>query len=206
MLYKPVTLFLYAGIDMGKVLAAGIFIITVLLVFMIVLYFGVLGDTTNTRTSGRNLFDSDFNYTINYPVRWERLSEKGLEGEYPGSIDIMFEPINTTGTIFYAKYPYESGGLNAYDIMQKFEKDTYQSNQLFTSTSTKEIFQGERDAYDMVYKTGIGDNELRHRKIIIVDRSLVFEMNFVAPYDDYRLFEQDADYMFLSFKMDWENI
>ncbi len=189
---------------MGKVLGTGIFVLTVLVVLVFIFYFAFIGDTKGVQTAGRDLYTSDFNYTVNYPVRWEKLTEKGVEGEYLGSIEIMFRPIDSTGVLFYMKYPYESGGLGAFETMERFEKQAYINDQLFIATSTNEIFHGERDAYDIMYKTGIGDYEKRHRKIIIVEDALVYEMNFVVPADEYRLFEVDADYMFRSFKFDWE--
>lgn len=191
---------------MGKTLAAGIFLIVLILVAFFVFFINLTAEPKAIEQAGREAYDSDNNFTLSYPNRWQIDHFREVETEPSFQLELVLRPKNTSDVFFYVKYPYSSGGMDAYGAMKWFEKQKYQRDQTFTSTISEPIYSEYRDAHALFYKTGAGESERSHRKIMVIDDDSIYEMEYFAPVGAYRVFEDDANNIFNSFKLDWELI
>ena len=86
------------------------------------------------------------------------------------------------------------------EIIEDYEYQLYLTYGGFTAMVGKFIFSKERDSYEMYYKLGAGDTEVRYKRVAIVENNTAYSFEYSAPPDDYKLFEADADSIISSFK------
>jgi len=188
-------------VSVGRVLELGIFAIVVVVVALFTSFVFITMPEKNVSSSGRTLYMSPYKYSINYPKRWQVVN-KSLANLTGGEIELLLAPKNSSNIFLCLFRPKAANGVKAVEYLMGFEKERYKADPFFTAMIYKSLFSEDEEAEEMFYKTYSTalSTDIYHKKVVIIKNDTLYEMEYFAPSDKYRLFETDADSIFTSFK------